>query len=37
MWYVSDVRKFQNHYPAWKFEYDMNKTVTEMIQAALNK
>lgn len=37
IWYVSDVRKFQQHYPEWKYEYDMRKTVTEMIQAALNK
>jgi len=37
IWYVSDVRKFQQHYPAWKYEYDMRKTITEMIQAALKK
>jgi CDP-paratose 2-epimerase len=37
MWYVSDVRKFQRHYPDWKLEYDMKKTITEMIQAALSK
>ena len=36
-WYVSDVRKFQNHYPNCKYEYDMKRTITEMIQAALNK
>ena len=37
IWYVSDVRKFQQHYPNWKFQYDMKRTITEMIQAALNK
>ena len=37
IWYVSDVRKFQKHYPNWKFEYDMKKTIDEMVQAALNK
>jgi CDP-paratose 2-epimerase len=37
IWYVSDVRKFQRHYPNWKFQYDMKRTITEMIQAALNK
>ena len=37
MWYISDVRKFQQHYPDWNFEYDIQKTITEMIQAALNK
>lgn len=37
MWYVSDVRKFQQHYPQWSFEYDMTKTITEMIAAAEQK
>lgn len=37
IWYVSDVRKFQQHYPAWTYEYDMRRTITEMIQAALHK
>ena len=37
IWYVSDVRKFQQHYPNWKFEYDMRRTITEMILAAENK
>ena len=23
IWYVSDVRKFQSHYPGWKLEYDL--------------
>ncbi|MEP7236269.1 MAG: NAD-dependent epimerase/dehydratase family protein [Ferruginibacter sp.] len=37
IWYVSDVRKFQQHYPNWKFEYDMKRTLTEMIAAAEHK
>jgi len=37
IWYVSDVRKFQQHYPNWHFEYDMRRTVKEMIEAALRK
>lgn len=37
IWYISDVRKFQLHYPNWKYEYDMRRTVTEMIEATLNK
>jgi CDP-paratose 2-epimerase len=37
IWYVSDVRKFQGHYPGWKYEYDMRRTLTQMINAALNK
>jgi CDP-paratose 2-epimerase len=34
IWYVSDVRKFQEHYPNWKYEYDMKSTLIEMIAAA---
>lgn len=34
IWYVSDVRKFQEHYPTWKYEYDMKSTLIEMIAAA---
>ena len=37
IWYISDVRKFQQHYPNWKFQYDMKRTISEMIQAALNR
>lgn len=37
IWYVSDVRKFQQHYPNWKYEYDMRRTLTEMIAAASTK
>lgn len=34
IWYVSDVRKFQQHYPNFKFEYDIRKTLSEMIAVA---
>ena len=34
IWWVSDVRKFQNHYPDWKFKYDLKETLREMIEAA---
>lgn len=30
IWYVSDVRKFQKHYPDWAFKYDLKKTLQEM-------
>jgi CDP-paratose 2-epimerase len=36
IWYVSDVKKFQNHYPAFQFSYTMEQTMSEMIQAAEN-
>jgi CDP-paratose 2-epimerase len=37
IWYVSDVRKFQQHYPSWQYEYDMKKTIAEMVKAAQTK
>ena len=33
IWYVSDVRKFQAHYPEWAYEYDMERTLREMVVA----
>lgn len=32
IWYVSDVSKFQQHYPDWKFRYGIMETLTEMFQ-----
>ncbi|MCB2208728.1 MAG: NAD-dependent epimerase/dehydratase family protein [Bacteroidetes bacterium] len=37
IWYVSDVRKFQSHYPEWKYTYDIRKILTEMISAVETK
>jgi CDP-paratose 2-epimerase len=37
IWYVSDVGKFSRHYPNWKFEYDLRKTLVEMIAVAKTK
>lgn len=36
IWYVSDVSKFQNHYPNWKFEYDIDDILKEMCEAVKN-
>lgn len=33
IWYVSDVSKFQSHYPEWKFEYDIDAILDEMCAA----
>lgn len=30
MWYVSDVSKFQNHFPDWDYAYDMDRIVEEI-------
>ena len=37
IWYISDVRKFQSHYPQWKYTYDINKILTEMITGVESK
>jgi CDP-paratose 2-epimerase len=34
IWWVSDVRKFQSHYPAWKYRYDL-RGILEEIHAAV--
>lgn len=37
IWYISDVRKFQAHYPDWAYSYDMRTILSEMIAAAERK
>jgi CDP-paratose 2-epimerase len=34
IWYISDVRKFQQHYPAWKYTYTMEGILNEMLETA---
>ena len=36
IWWISDVRKFQAHYPKWKFRYGM-RDILEEIHAALTE
>jgi CDP-paratose 2-epimerase len=33
IWYISDVRKFQTHYPRWRYRYDL-RAMLEEIRAA---
>lgn len=33
IWWVSDIRKFQSHYPRWKYDYDMTAILTEIRDA----
>jgi CDP-paratose 2-epimerase len=37
IWYVSDVRKFQSHYPDWTWKYDLEQTLSQMFNAMLNR
>ena len=34
IWWVSDVRKFQKHYPDWKYQFDL-KAILQQIHAAV--
>ncbi len=33
IWYVSDVRKFQSHYPDWKYDYSIEDILREIFEA----
>ena len=33
IWWISDVRKFQEHYPHWKYRYSVRDILTEIHQA----
>lgn len=33
IWYISDIRKFQQHYPAWSFRYGLRDMVQQIISA----
>ena len=33
VWYVSDVRKFQRHYPEWQYRHDLRSILLEIYAA----
>ncbi|MDK9720542.1 MAG: NAD-dependent epimerase/dehydratase family protein [Rhodospirillales bacterium] len=33
IWWISDVRRFQSHYPDWAYSYDIRAILTEIHQA----
>jgi len=33
IWYISDVNKFKNHYPAWEYKYNIQDIITDIYQA----
>ena len=37
IWYISDVSKFQIHYPEWDYKYDLVTTLKEMHDAMINR
>ena len=32
IWYISDVRKFKNHFPDWSHEYSIDRTIEEIVE-----
>ena len=30
IWWISDVSKFKNHYPAWNYEFGINEILTQI-------
>ena len=37
IWWVSDVRKFQDHYPSWKFRYGLREILEEIHDAVADR
>jgi CDP-paratose 2-epimerase len=37
IWWISDVRKFQAHFPEWKYQYDISSILQEIFQALQNR
>jgi CDP-paratose 2-epimerase len=35
IWWISDVRKFQEHYPEWKFRYGLSEILEEIHRAVV--
>jgi CDP-paratose 2-epimerase len=35
IWWISDVRKFQEHYPGWKFRYGLREILDEIHEAVV--
>ena len=33
IWWISDIRKFQHDYPAWRMQWDIRKIIGEIIEA----
>ncbi len=35
IWYISDVRKFQSHYPEWSYQYSIEDILKEIFEACV--
>ncbi len=37
IWWISDVQKFQNDYPDWKYKYNIKMILDEIVQATMER
>ncbi|MDY6937869.1 MAG: NAD-dependent epimerase/dehydratase family protein [Cyanobacteriota bacterium] len=37
IWYVSDVKKFQSHYPEWEYRYNLRNILEEIYKAQVER
>jgi CDP-paratose 2-epimerase len=35
IWWISDVRKFERDFPAWKYRYDLKRIIKEIVEATI--
>jgi CDP-paratose 2-epimerase len=36
IWYISDVSKFQSHYPEWSYKYDLHGIIEDIVRATVD-
>jgi CDP-paratose 2-epimerase len=37
IWWISDVRKFQSDYPGWTYKYDLQRIISEIVDATTER
>lgn len=37
IWYISDVRKFQSHYPDWSYKYNIDQILAEIVAGQMKR
>jgi CDP-paratose 2-epimerase len=37
VWWISDVRRFQLHYPTWRYSYDLRATLEDVHEGVLRR
>jgi CDP-paratose 2-epimerase len=37
IWYISDTRKFREHYPQWNYTMELKETIAEIVSAAAER